>query len=269
MPRKLLSSLSALLLLLCVSLACTRLSFRQERPAPKDKGGLLLLIALKGGNQSEQTIASTISIIERRCNQLAIYCKLQRQAGGQIELRVSSDMQPDRVKDVLLSQGLELRAVVSNPSPAPLESYATEAEAKGVAGATRDVLPYSENDRGSQAPRRRFVVVERKPIVTGEQVRDARATQARVRDDYEIIFSLNPEGAYQLQSWTRTHINNYLAIVLNGEARSVAYIKSEISDSGVITGHYTKEQAEDIAHVLVTGNLPAPVEVIKEGTYAP
>lgn len=257
----------ALLLLLSVSLACDRLYFEQE---PRDKGGLLLLIALKGAaNQSEQNIASTISIIEQRCNQLAIYCKLQRQSSGQIELRVSSTMNPARIKDVLLSQGLELRAVVSDPSPAPLESYATEAEAREAAGAERDVLPYAEADRQRPSRERRFIVVERKPIVTGEHVRDARAVAAPVGGDYEVIFSLKPQGAVELQNWTRANINRYLAIVLNGEARSVAYIKSEISDSGVITGRFTKEQAEDIAHVLITGNLPAPVEVIKEGTYKP
>jgi preprotein translocase subunit SecD len=84
-----------------------------------------------------------------------------------------------------------------------------------------------------------------------------------------VIFSLKPEGAARLQSWTRAHINSYIAIILNKEVRSIAYIRSEISDSGVITGRFTKQQAEDIAHVLVTGNLPAPLELVREGTYKP
>jgi preprotein translocase subunit SecD len=88
-------------------------------------------------------------------------------------------------------------------------------------------------------------------------------------NNYEVMFSLKPEGAVRLQYWTRSHIDNYMAIILNKEVRSIAYIKSEISDSGVITGRYTKEQAEDVAHVLITGNLPAPLELVREGTYKP
>jgi preprotein translocase subunit SecD len=263
MPRKLLPPLPALLLLLSVSLACNRAFVRQE---PQDKGGILLVIAVKAGaEQLEQSITSTIAVIERRCDQLAIYCKLQRESGNRIELRVSSRMETARVKDVLLSQGLEIRAVVSKPSPSPLESYATEAEAKRVAGASLDVVPYDEASGASSGEKKRFVVVERTPIVTGEQIRDARA--APLQDNYEVVFSLKPQGAVELQYWTRANIDKYIAIILNGKARSIAYVKSEISDSAVINAHFTKEQAEDIAHVLVTGNLPAPVEVVTESTY--
>ncbi|HKS30125.1 MAG TPA: hypothetical protein VJS44_20040 [Pyrinomonadaceae bacterium] len=258
--------LAVLLLSLALSTACNRLS---KRPAPQDKGGMLLLIAVKAADRLDESVTRTISVIESRCNQLGIYCKLTRQDAGQIELRVSSSMPPERVKDVLLSQGLEMRAVVSNPSPAPLESYATEAEAREAAGAGRDVLPYNEADRGSSRAGRKFIVVERTPLVTGMDVRDAHASQMTNGNNYDVVFSLKPEGAVRLQAWTRVNINRYIAVILNREARSVAYIKSEISDSGVITGRFTKEQAEDIARVLKTGNLPAPVEILREGTYKP
>jgi preprotein translocase subunit SecD len=266
MPRKLLSPpLALLLLLLSVSLACN-LPF--ARQSPQDKGGILLVIAVKAdANQLEQSIASTIAVIERRCDQLAIYCKLQRQGGEQIELRISSGMDTSRLKDILLSRGLEIRAVVSAPSPAPLESYATEAEARAAAGADKDALPYDEVSRASPGVRKSFVVVERRPIVTGEHIRDARVLP--VQNNYEVIFSLNPQGAAQLQSWTRLNIDKYIAIILNGKARSIAAVRTEISDSAVIDAHFTKEQAEDVAHVLATGNLPAPVEVVKETTYKP
>jgi preprotein translocase subunit SecD len=237
--------------------------------APQDKGGLLLVIAVKAANdQLEQSITRTVSVIEARCNQLGIYCKLQRDGGNQVTLRVSGDIAPERVKSMLLSQGLELRAVVSKPSPAPFERYVTREEAESAAGSDKDVLLYNEVESGSPVEKKSFIVVYRKPVVTGEDIRDAKAAQA-YEDNYEVTFSLKPEGAVRLQEWTRANINNYLAIVLNKEARSIAYIRSEISDSGVITGRYTEEQAEDIARVLKTGNLPAPVEILREGTYKP
>jgi preprotein translocase subunit SecD len=246
-------------------MGCNRLFTRQ---GPQDKGGLLLVIAVKAaGDQLEQNVTRTIAVIEARCNQLGIYCKLQRDGGGQLTLRVSGGLTPERVKNTLLSQGLELRAVDSRLNPAPLDSYATRGEAEAAASADKDVLPYNEAEAGNSVNNKKFIVVERTPVVTGEDIRDAHSSQ--VLNNYEVVFSLRPEGAAKLQAWTRANINKYIAVVLNKEARSVAYIRSEISDSGVITGRYTKEQAEDIAQVLKTGNLPAPVEILRESTYKP
>jgi preprotein translocase subunit SecD len=259
MTRKLLSTLLALLLLLCATLACTRLFRRQ---GPQDKGGLYLVFAVKAdGAQLDQSITRTIAVIEKRCDQLGIYCKLERQGGDHVMLRVSAEMEPERIKATLLSAGLEMRAVVSKPSPYPLESYATQAEADAAAGADKEVLPYNQDNKKS------FVVVERTPIVTGEDV--SRASAIPLANNYEIAFNLKPEGASRLKAWTRTNINNYIAVILNKEARTVAYIKSEIGDSGVISGRFTKQQAEDTANVLMTGNLPAPIELLREGTYKP
>jgi preprotein translocase subunit SecD len=263
MLRKLLP-LIALLSLLPASFGCARL-FKRQQQGPQDKGGIFLVIAVKeDGDRLEQSIARTISVIESRCNQMAIYCKLERQGGDHVMLRVSSDMAPERIKDVLLSRGLEMRAVVSQPDPYPLEEYATEAEAREAAGAN-DVLPYYGT--GKADTRKRFVVVERLPIITGDNIRDAHTL--RVQDTYEVIFNLDSRGAARIQAWTRSNINKYLAVILNGEARSVAVVRGEISDSGVIASHFTREQAEDIAHVLITGNLPAPLELVREGTYKP
>jgi preprotein translocase subunit SecD len=266
MPQKLSSLMLALLLLLSMCMACDRMYFSQE---PQDKGGIFLVIAVKAeGAQLEQNLTRTVEVIERRCNQLAVYCKLQREGGDQIMLRVSGQVSPERVKNVLLSEGLEMRAVATNPYPAPLESYPTKAEAEASAsGKDKEVMPYNEAEDGGSAEKKKFVLVERTPVITGEDIRDARVIS--VSDNYEVSFSLIPEGALRLQAWTRANINRYIAVVLNKEARSIAFIKSEITDSGVISGRFTKQQAEDIAHVLLTGNLPAPVEIVREGTYKP
>jgi preprotein translocase subunit SecD len=238
------------------------------RQGPQDEGGILLVIAVKAdGGQPEQSVVRTIAVIEARCNQMGVYCKLQRDGGEQITLRVSGGLTPERVKNILLSYGLEMRAVASRLYPAPLDSYATREEAEAAASADKDVLSYNEAAAGDSVNKKKFIVVERTPVITGEDIRDAHASQ--VSDNYDVVFSLRPEGAAKLQAWTRANINRYIGVVLNKEARSVAHIRSEISDTGVITGRYTREQAEDIAHVLKTGNLPAPVEVLRESTYKP
>jgi preprotein translocase subunit SecD len=57
--------------------------------------------------------------------------------------------------------------------------------------------------------------------------------------------------------------------VLSGEVKIAATINSRISDSGEITGNFTKQEAEDQALVLRSGALPANVVYIEERTVGP
>lgn len=239
---------------------------------PQDEGGMYLIIAVKAdGAQLDQAVAQTIDVMQNRCDQLNIYCKVERVGGdkpNQIKLRISSPKNPERVKGVILSQGLELRAVVSPPSPAPVQTYPTREEAVAAAGADKEVLPYLERQEGAQKQAERFVILQRAPIVSGQDISDADAVALR-ENDYVVNFTLSPAAAQRFGQWTGANIGFYLAVVLNRQVRSVAYIKSQIFDQGQISGRFTKEQAEDAALVLKSGNLPAPIEALEEGTYKP
>ncbi len=267
MPHRLLTPLLVALLAGTVSCKLAGRAF-----GPQDEGGLYLIIAVKAeGAQLEQAVARTIEVMRKRCDELNIYCRAERVGGDkpdQIKLRISNPKDPGRVKGVILSQGLELRAVVSPPSPMPTQTYPTEQEAAEAAGADKDVLPYLEVlDSGGV---RKFVVVERTPIVNGEDILDAKAvTSMNDPKRYEVTFKLNQAGARRLGEWTGSHIENYLAVVLDKQVRSVAYIKGQIFDEGVISGSFTKEQAEDAALVMKSGGLLAPIQALEEGLYKP
>ena len=60
-----------------------------------------------------------------------------------------------------------------------------------------------------------------------------------------------------------------MGVVLDGHVKSVAYIKSQISDSGEISGRFTKQSAEDLALTLRSGALPAGIEYQEERTVGP
>lgn len=216
--------------------------------------------------------------MQRRCEQMGIRCKRQRDDGdksGQIRLRISSPKDPERIKSVLFSEGLEIRAVASPPSPAPLQTFATRAEAVASAGADKDVLPYLEREEGARTQGERFVVAERTPIVAGQERRDAEAIKEEIIShldgqkiySYAVTFRLNAAGAERFGRWTGLNINKYLTVVLNKQVRSVAYIGSQIFDVVQISGSFTKQQAEDTAIVLISGNLPVGVQLLEEGTY--
>jgi protein-export membrane protein SecD len=256
------------LMLVIATTSCA--PFGLFRSQPRDNGGIFLLIAVKTDpNNSAQAVEQTMKIMEGRCDRLGIYCKAEREgdAANQIMLHVSGAKDAGRAKDVLLAEGMELRPVVSPVNPAPIETYRTRSEAEKAAGATNDVMPFI-NDGKDEG----FLVVERVPVVTGDDIRRAApmdiSPDGRV-PEYEITFNLKPEGAARFGAWTGANIGHYIAVVLNGQVRTAPFIRGQINDSGVINGRFTKQQAEDTALVLMSGNLPAPVELIQEGTYKP
>lgn len=264
------------LCLLCLTTACgVPLPFTSPGAQPTDRGGIRLVLAVKAeGAASEQTVAQAMAIIKSRCDQLGVFCDVRREGGAgsnRLALRVSGMPDSERIKRVLLAQGLlELRPVVSPPNPSPIAAYATREAALAAAGADRDVLPYVAEEAGPGE----FLVVERAPVITGQHLRSAEAITEPSYDEgedevYLIAFSLQPEGAARLGSWTGANIGRYLAVVLNGEVRSAPFIKSQITEDGQITGNFTKQQAEDVALTLRSGTLPVPVEVLEEGTYKP
>ena len=256
---------AVLLALLCAAAGCvTPWVFE-----PRDKGGVYMILAVRAEPAAlEQAVGNVSRVIETRCSALGVYCRTERQGGAgsnRIKLRVSGAQDFGRVKSVLLSEGkLELRPVVSSPMPMPLTTYPTREAAEKAAGQKYDVAPYEE---GGASPA--FLTVEREPVVTGADLRDASAVPESGPGDYMINFNLRPEGAVRFGEWTSANSGHYLAIILNGKVHSVPYIRGAITDSGQIVGNFSKEQAEDIALTLRSGNMPAPVEVLEEGQYKP
>jgi preprotein translocase subunit SecD len=66
---------------------------------------------------------------------------------------------------------------------------------------------------------------------------------------------------------TKNHVNERLAIVLDNEVISAPNIETPIlGGSGVITGGFSSEEANELAMLLRSGALPAPLEVLEERT---
>ena len=239
---------------------------------PKDTGGVYMILVVKAdGEAVEQSVNQAAQVILSRCDALGVYCKVERQGGegsNRFKLRVSGAQDFPRVKAVLLMEGkLELKPVVSAANPAPMQTYPTRAAAEREARPDSEVVGYGERGGVSE-----YLLVEREPVISGLDIRDARAEagyEGGIGDNYSIAFTLKPGAVNRFGEWTDKNVGRYLAIVLNGEVRSAPYIKSRITDSGQITGSFTKQQAEDVALTLNSGKLPTAIEVLEERQYKP
>jgi len=238
---------------------------------------------------ADNATQQALNIIESRINALGITePTLQThgaQSSHQILLQMPGVQDPERVKAILQGESrLELVHVIGPPSPSPATTYTSEAEAiaslgsGGIVPPNRKVLPYQErieptaNGAQDQAQKpKQWVVVEVPAIIDGSELRNASAvgSQGGRSEDFEINFSLKKGGADKFGAWTGAHINEYMGVVLNGEVKSIAFIKSQIYDQGQITGRFTKNSAEDLALTLRSGALPAPIEYLEERTVGP
>jgi len=233
-----------------------------------------------------QAVEQALKIIESRINAFGVKePTLQRhgaESAGQILLQMPGVDDPERIKSLIGAESnLAMMKIVSPANPAPVQTYPSEEAAKQSLGGTvppnRRILPYAERDSdpsqtqtNPQDKPKQFVVVEYPAVVDGSELRDASASQGRAGgSDFEINFSFKPSGAQKFGDWTGKNINNYMAVVLNGEVKSAAFIKSQIFDSGQITGRFTKQTADDLALTLRSGALPAKIEYQEERTVGP
>ena len=224
-------------------------------------------------------VKQTVNVIDSRLDALGLANYEVRPEGdpanGRIVINLPNTKDPERIKRVISTWGkLELVHVISPPSPAAVQTFATREEAaatvasSGGAEQTHRVLPFDDRDEVEvdTSAANKWVVVKSPPIVTGTDLRTADALPDRTggRENYHISFSLKPDGAAKFGAWTGANINQYIGVVLNDEVKSIAYIKSQIFDQAEITGRFTKQSAEDLALVLRAGALPVPVRFVEE-----
>jgi len=108
-------------------------------------------------------------------------------------------------------------------------------------------------------------VIVRKPAVGGETLTDAGVS---FQDGAAAVsFKFNNLGAKKFGEVTKNNVGEQLAIVLDNEVISAPTIQSAITGgSGVITGNYTSESAQELALLLRSGALPAPLNILEERT---
>jgi len=119
--------------------------------------------------------------------------------------------------------------------------------------------------RGARAYRALYAV-ESRPIITGEELVKATARRDPVTNQSIVPFQLSHRGARKFSDETARHINDYMAIILDGRVQGQPpVIRSQIGANGQIElGAKPLQEASDLALVLRAGALPAPLTIVDE-----
>lgn len=178
---------------------------------------------------------------------------LQKQGDRHILLQVPGEENPTYLKNIL-------------GKTAKLTFHLVDENAN-VEEAIKDHLPM-----GSmlvQGERIGYLVVKKKVMLGGDSLTTATASFDQ-NSQAVVSFSFNSLGSKLFGEITKNNVGKHLAIVLDNKLLSAPTINQPImGGSGIISGDFTVESANELALLLRAGSLPAPLKIIEERSIGP
>ncbi len=115
-----------------------------------------------------------------------------------------------------------------------------------------------------------IVNVSKRIILSGDNLIDAQPRMDNQNNQTIVSFNLDRVGAKRFGKATTQGVGQRLAILLDGKIISAPRVREPIlGGSGQITGDFTFQSATDLALLLRSGALPAPMNIIEERTVGP
>jgi preprotein translocase subunit SecD len=231
------------------------LTLREEGTGPD----YLLSASLSPAAQKEiqdNALKQNITTLHNRVNELGVAePTIQQQGADRIVVQLPGVQDVARAKQILgRTATLEIRMVDQ------------DAMASGGVGAL--TVPERKSD-GTVTP----VTLKRDVVVTGNQLNNASATIDSQTQRPAVSVRLDEAGGRAMRAITRDNIGKLMAIVLyekgKGEAISVARIQGEFGNQFQITGNFSVQETTDMALLIRSGSLAAPMEIIEERTIGP
>jgi preprotein translocase subunit SecD len=205
-----------------------------------------------------RVLDQSIEIVRRRIDETGTREPIiQRQGSNRILLQVPGLNDPVHLKRVLGKTARMTFHLVD-------EGASIDAALKGQVPAGSMLLQGETDPSGKPV----YYVIHKKVMLNGDLLVNAQASINEASPG--VNFTFNTQGARQFAEITKENVNHLFAIVLDNKVISAPVIREPImGGSGVISGHFTVEQANDLALLLRAGALPAPLNIIEERTVGP
>ena len=161
--------------------------------------------------------------------------------------------------------------LVPEEQVARAESLLTRPDVQRHVPRTVDLRWGAQNESRGARMYRGLYAVENRALITGEQLIKASAGRDPLTNQSEVRFTLSRRGGRVFAQETGRHVNDFMAIILDGRVQGrPPIIKSQIGSEGRIElGGRSLEEANDLALVLRAGALPVPLQIVEERTIGP
>ncbi len=231
--------------------------------AKDGSGGISLTITDVGlTHRMGSAIQASIETIRRRVDAFGTTePSIQREGRDRVLVQVPGIQDVERLKKLIGETGkLEFKLV--DPSVNAVQAAETKQVPIG------DELVYGNPPSGAPpgSPQIPYVL-KSQVLVSGQNLVDAQASFDQRTGEPVVTFRFDAAGAKRFAMVTQENVGLPFAIVLDNKVISAPVIREPIlGGTGQISGHFTVQEANDLAVLLRSGALPAKLTVIEERT---
>ena len=206
----------------------------------------------------ENAVSQALEVLRNRIDSLGISePSLQQQGVNNIVIQLPGLKDRDRAIELIGPQAiLQFQLVNNNATP---DSY----------NRLTEVVKFEEiwDKITNKLITKRPYVLDKKILMTGEFIRDARVRIDSQDNMPYVSLSFDSIGAEKFAKITRRNVGRNMAIVLDDKVQSAPVIREAITGGEAsISGQFTVEEADTLKIVLRSGSLPAPIEIREERT---
>lgn len=205
-------------------------------------------------NLMNEGVKQNISALSKRVNEIGVAEPIiQQQGADRIVVQLPGVQDVARAKSIIgRTATLEVRLVDQS-----------------VIGAVTEDTPVPFGSEMIKVGRGGPAILYKEPIVTGDAITGAQASFDENQQP-AVSIDLNSEGGRRMGETTRQNVGKPMAFVLfekgKGELLQVATIQGVFSNKFRTTGMRSTNEANELALLLRSGALAAPMEVIEERT---
>ncbi|MBD3231258.1 protein translocase subunit SecD [Candidatus Dependentiae bacterium] len=208
------------------------------------------------------SVEQAVNVLSNRLSGFGVEGIVVQQHGDkQIVVQLPGVDDPERVKSVITKTAhLDFKIVekVAASKQALLDDFDGDLPSDKMI-----VLGRKENNVDYDVESGRAYLVSAFPDLTGNHIVDSKVTYGEY-NRVEVSFQLDSSGAREFRELTGNNIGRRLGIIIDDVMYTAPTIESAIGGSGRITGIGTPEEAKDLALVLRSGALIAPLKFEQE-----
>ena len=208
----------------------------------------------------KSSITKNMTILRNRVNEIGVSQPIvQRQGKNRIIVQLPGLQDSTRAKNILGSTAtLEFRLTKGTPE----DWYASKLSGSPLISSSK-LYKQSNGDP---------VLLSRKVIVSGGEIRNANTGFDSTTNSPAVFVRLTDYGASNMLNTTQSNIGKRMAVVFvekdNEKVINIAVIREAFSQNFQITG-LDMNEAKDLAILLRSGALQAPMEIVEERTVGP
>jgi preprotein translocase subunit SecD len=201
-----------------------------------------------------QAVDQSVEIVRKRIDEMGTKePQIQKQGADRIVIQLPGVQDPSEIK-ALMGKTAKMTFHLVDETTTP--------QAAQMGKLPADSVLMTGDETG-------YIVLKRAVVVGGGDLDDARQSYGDMGEP-SVSFKFKKAGANKFAKATSENIGKRLAIVLDGRVISAPVINSAITGgNGVITGNFTVQSANDLALLLRSGALPAPLTVVEERVVGP